>query len=382
MNKVTSSSNYTNSATYDANYTGGKSRDDNFQSSYEEIIDADIIEEEESDRAFSSDSFHTQKQQQTKHQVPLTLPYSQQVSQQLERLERKCDRLQERLEKVNFENRKQIFQLLYETDKRIGRKFRKFQDKLERMEIKIDSLFAEQRAKESRQTILILLSILVAGVAYITIIYPLINRRSYPQTFPPNNSGIVPQNHVISPGNLQFFFTNSALAITPKRRDKIYGKSKQTYIITDTYRMRSVHPSTGKKSNLNCLNKTPEEIDRQGIQGCIIHRGVDVGTPIGTPLSAIALPGAKAKVECLKQPPWGIYSKITSASLPNWTFISHHLKTCRPGIYKAGEIFGSTGTAGTGPHLHFGTQYKGEWIAPPLGFIEWNLQGEKPNREA
>ncbi|MBP0017225.1 MAG: hypothetical protein J7647_06650 [Cyanobacteria bacterium SBLK] len=385
MSKATNSSNYTSSTTYNTGYTGEKSSDNEFQSSYEEIIDADILEEE-SDREFSSDSFRdrTWQQQQTKRQIPLPLPYSQQVFRQLERLERKYDRLQKRFEKVNFENRKQIFNLLYETDKRIGRKFRKFQDKLERMEIKIDSLLAEQRAKESRRTILILLSILVAGVAYITIIYPLVNRRNYPQKVPPKHSEIMPQNHAISPSpeNLEFFFRSSALAVTPKRKDKIYGKSKQTYMVTDIYRMRPVHPSTGKRSRSDCLNKTPEEIDRQGIQGCILHRGVDVGTPIGTPLSVISLPGEKARVECLKQPPWGVYSKITSASLPNWTFISHHLKTCRPGIYKAGEIFGSTGTAGTGPHLHFGTQYQGEWIAPPLGFVEWNLQGEKPNREA
>ncbi|MEM9542977.1 MAG: M23 family metallopeptidase [Cyanobacteria bacterium P01_E01_bin.42] len=381
MNKTNNASSYTNSATYDENYATRKPSRDRLHSSYEEIIDADIIEEE-SDRDFSSDSFRTQQQQKTQHQIPLPLPSPQQVFRKLERLERKHDRLQERFERVNFEHRKQIFQLLYETDKRIGRKFRKFQDKLERMEIKIDSLLAEQRDRESRRTILILLSILVAGIAYITIIYPLANRRNPPQILPPENSDTIPQNQIINPESLQIFFASSALAVTPQRRDRVYGKGKQTYIITDTYRLRPIHPSTGKKSHPNCLNKTPEEIDRQNIQGCILHRGVDVGTPIGTPLSVIALPGEEAKVECLKQPPWGIYSKITSTSLPHWTFISHHLKTCRPGIYKAGEIFGSTGIAGTGPHLHFGVQYRGEWMAPPLGFVEWNLRGEKPNREA
>ena len=374
------SSNYTNSVTYHADREISES--DRFHSSDDEVIDADIIEEEQSDRQFYRNSFSnpTQKQQKTRQQHPLPLPYSQQVFRQIERLERKYDRLQERFEQVNFENRKQVFQLLYETDKRIGRKFRRFQDKLERIEIKIDSLLAEQRAKESRRTILILLSILVAGVAYITIIYPFLNRRNSPSTLPSkHNIETIPPEEISRLDNLQNFFGSQALAVTPDRKNKVRGKGKQTYIVTDTYRTRSVHPSTGKKSEKNCLHKTPEEIDARGIQGCIIHRGVDVGTPIGTPLSVIALPGKTAKVECLKQPPWGVYSKITSASLPHWTFISHHLKTCRPGIYKAGDIFGSTGTAGTGPHLHFGTQYQGEWIAPPLGFIEWNLQGEKPN---
>ncbi|MGK7926294.1 MAG: hypothetical protein AB4290_13805, partial [Spirulina sp.] len=307
------SSNYQNPATY--NEQKAEPYDDHFQSAFEEIIDADILEEEESDRANNSFSDRTQQQQKTQRQTPLPLPYSQQVFRQIERLERKYDRLQERFERVNFENRKQVLQLLYETDKRIGRKFCKFQDKLERMEIKIDSLLSEQRAKESRRTILILLSILVAGVAYITIVYPLVNRRNYPQTFPSNKSPeAVPQNQLNSvsrPNNLQNFFGSSVLAITPKRKNKIRGKGKQTYIVTDTYRTRSAHPSTGKRSHPDCLNKTPEYIDEKKIQGCIIHRGVDIGTPIGTSLSAIALPGTTAKVECLKQPPWGIYSKIT-----------------------------------------------------------------------
>ncbi|NJO19078.1 MAG: hypothetical protein HC838_02000 [Spirulinaceae cyanobacterium RM2_2_10] len=183
----------------------------------------------------------------------------------------------------------------------------------------------------------------------------------------------------VPPQQLPAFFGTPELAATPNRQQRVAGRNT-SYRVTDVYRVRPVHPSTGQRSRSECLGKSLEEIDAQNISGCVAHRGVDVGTPIGTPLAAIAQPDSSARVECIQQPPWGTYAQIESQSLPGWTFIAHHLQTCRPGIYPAGSSFGTTGTAGTGPHLHFGVKYQGRWLAPPLGFTSWILAGEKPSQ--
>ncbi|MBP0020762.1 MAG: hypothetical protein J7647_24795 [Cyanobacteria bacterium SBLK] len=149
----------------------------------EDIIDAEIIEPETSDRKNTNPPDPSFNSQQT---TPIS---SYQIVQNFDRLEQQIDRyfdrFQEKLDRVHLSNRRKMVQSLHETDERIGRKFRYFHDNLNRLEIKLDALLSERRAKESRRTILILLSVLVAGVAYITIIYPLLNRPHLPQNNPP-----------------------------------------------------------------------------------------------------------------------------------------------------------------------------------------------------
>ena len=143
----------------------------------EDILDAEIVEPEISDR----DNFDSSKKQFSQEQNPPIS--SHQIVQNFARLEQQIDRyfdrFQEKLDRVHLSNRRKMIQSLYETDERIGRKFRYFHDNLNRLEIKLDALLSERRTRESRRTILILLSVLVAGVAYITIIYPLTNRPNY-----------------------------------------------------------------------------------------------------------------------------------------------------------------------------------------------------------
>jgi murein DD-endopeptidase MepM/ murein hydrolase activator NlpD len=182
---------------------------------------------------------------------------------------------------------------------------------------------------------------------------------------------------------------NQQQNITPQNLDKLFSKESFTrpgvkgqvivgYVVTDTYRVRMAHPSTGQKSNVACAGKSLPEVDAKGIPGCIAHRGLDIGTPYGTPVRAIAPPDSIAKVTCHSQPPWGTFALSSSPGLPGWEFIDHHLSKCYPGTYKPGEVFGKTGTAGTGPHDHFGVSYQGKSINPPIGFAIWRLQGFAP----
>lgn len=235
---------------------------------------------------------------------------------------------------------------------------------------------------DTQRKFLFALIVLCASFLYLTMVRTP-QQKALPQ-FPPVEQEIDPQPKLqgfqtppIEPKHLNKFFGSATLTQTPVKGQKIQGKWR-IYHVTDTYRIRMVHPATKQRSPPQCAGKSLEQVDQQGIKGCIAHRGIDVATPIGTPLFAIAYSQAKTQVECIKQPPWGTYAKLTSASLPGWTFIAHHLNTCRPGLYQSGQIFGMTGTAGTGPHLHFGSKYRGRYLAPPLGFVQWMLAGEKP----
>lgn len=294
----------------------------------------------------------------------------------------KLNTLNAQIKKSRKADIRRFNQILYDTEDRLNFQIQTLQEQVQRTEQKITHLLYQQKANESRRTILILFSFLVAGVAYITLIHPLSkNQQPVPTPSPtlsPTPSPTSTWGKMSEPEQLHHFFGKMALAVSPRKGQKVRGQQNKTYLVTDSYRVRLIHPSTRQKSPGYCQNKRPEQVDAENIKGCIVHHGVDVGTPIGTPLFVIALPGKKATVECEKQPPWGTYGKVTSDSLPHWTFISHHLKSCRPGIYQAGKSFGTTGTAGTGPHLHFGTKYQGFWMSPPLGFVEWTLTGERP----
>lgn len=106
------------------------------------------------------------------------------------------------------------------------------------------------------------------------------------------------------------------------------------------------------------------------------HRGVDLATPVGTTLY---MPG-NGEVQCANQPNGaGIYATIVPSDLP-YKFRAMHLQNCKPGQYKSGEIFGTTGNTGTstGPHLHW-EQLRGDrHMHPTEGFLWWALQGRPP----
>jgi len=284
--------------------------------------------------------------------------------------------LEEQLRRDRLRDRRRLLEHLQDTESRILRHLFDLYGQTNRLERKLDRLLAERQLQRSQRSTLALLGLLALGIAYITVIHPLLGDRRPTPEAPPAAAPINPAS--TSPAQLDQFFGAAALAQTPTRQQQARGRSTH-YRITDIYRLRPVHPSTSQRSRPECLGKSLEEIDAQQIQGCVAHRGVDVGTPVGTPLAAIAQPGTSARVDCIQQPPWGTYARLETPSLPGWTFIAHHLQTCQPGTYPAGGIFGTTGSAGTGPHLHFGAKYEDRWLAPPLGFVEWMLAGKKPS---
>ena len=117
--------------------------------------------------------------------------------------------------------------------------------------------------------------------------------------------------------------------------------------------------------------------------GCSsIHQGVDIGTPIGTPLYAVGTPGTTVNVRCWDNGKWGW---VASWSVPEWglSFDHVHIKAegCKSGNQPVGSVIALSGTAGTGPHLHFQMRKgstSGDKIAPLGGYAYMALTGKLP----
>ncbi|MBD1908557.1 M23 family metallopeptidase [Funiculus sociatus GB2-A5] len=149
---------------------------------------------------------------------------------------------------------------------------------------------------------------------------------------------------------------------TPKRGDYLAG-----YGVTSSYGRR-VHPVTGKVH---------------------FHGGVDLGTPMNTPVYAIGRPGTKTGLWCwIDANGGGLVATMTSPSFPSLKFDALHLSWCKsitngPKIkVDAGSIIGGTGNSGrsTGPHLHFQVRdlKTGRKISPNKGQLSWVLTGKSP----
>ncbi|HLO51821.1 MAG TPA: peptidoglycan DD-metalloendopeptidase family protein, partial [Kamptonema sp.] len=115
--------------------------------------------------------------------------------------------------------------------------------------------------------------------------------------------------------------------------------------------------------------------------GCSsMHFGTDVATPMYTPLYAIGPVGGTVNVRCWDNRRWGW---VASYSVTEWgvSFDYVHLPVgeCKSGFQKVGTVIAKSGTAGTGPHLHFqqrsgGTD--GEKVPPQAGFIQMAITGK------
>lgn len=110
------------------------------------------------------------------------------------------------------------------------------------------------------------------------------------------------------------------------------------------------------------------------------HRGTDVATPMYAPLYAVGPIGGSVNVRCWDNGRWGW---VASYSVPEWnlSFDYVHLPVgeCKSGLQKVGTVIAKSGTAGTGPHLHFqqrmgGTD--GEKVPPQAGYIYAALTGQ------
>jgi hypothetical protein len=118
------------------------------------------------------------------------------------------------------------------------------------------------------------------------------------------------------------------------------------------------------------------------------HKGVDLNTPVGTPLYAIGKPNPNlafsegyVDVACplnIGNPPEGIAAWITSPLLPEYEIALFHLDACYSGRHPVGAMIARSGNTGasTAPHLHFGVKQNGQWIDPPRGLVISTLQGK------
>lgn len=95
-------------------------------------------------------------------------------------------------------------------------------------------------------------------------------------------------------------------------------------------------------------------------QGCSSrHEGVDLSTPIGTPLYA----PAPVTVNCSQDPGGGTVAQF---ELSGATHKFLHLASCKAGQFKPGKAFAATGNSGigTGPHLDYRVKQGETWLEP------------------
>jgi murein DD-endopeptidase MepM/ murein hydrolase activator NlpD len=160
----------------------------------------------------------------------------------------------------------------------------------------------------------------------------------------------------------------AAIASWPQQFQKDAEKDDVVsgFIVTSPKGNR-IHPITGKVSP---------------------HNGVDIATPVGTPLYAIT----DGRVEYGYNSIAGLYASFTSDSFPGLAFKLVHLSKglAQPGTkqeVKQGEVIGWSGGAegdpnagrSTGPHLHLGIKGdSGNWLRVRLGWIHWFVTGQKP----
>ncbi|MGB5963563.1 MAG: M23 family metallopeptidase [Coleofasciculaceae cyanobacterium] len=112
-----------------------------------------------------------------------------------------------------------------------------------------------------------------------------------------------------------------------------------------------------------------------------MHQGVDISTPIGTPVIAIA----DGQIECDYWDDAGIVAMFTSDKFPNLRFDLLHLSKCsgKAGsklAVKQGDVIGLSGTYGTGPHLHLAIKSldTNNFLRVRAGWLYWFVTGIKP----
>jgi murein DD-endopeptidase MepM/ murein hydrolase activator NlpD len=113
------------------------------------------------------------------------------------------------------------------------------------------------------------------------------------------------------------------------------------------------------------------------------HQGVDLATPAGTALYAIA----DGWVECARGDAAGLYATFTSEEFPTLQFKLLHLSRClvEPGQkikVSRKRAIAWTGNSGgsTGPHLdlRIKSSSSGNWLRVRSGWLQWFLTGEQP----
>lgn len=117
--------------------------------------------------------------------------------------------------------------------------------------------------------------------------------------------------------------------------------------------------------------------------GCSrFHRGVDLATPIGTPIYATASEASAARVSCHTDRKAGLMALVSSDEIPGATLKLMHLSDCFEGAHKQGSVIAKSGDSGestTGPHLHFEEINRlGKHRDPRAGVASWLMTGQPP----
>jgi murein DD-endopeptidase MepM/ murein hydrolase activator NlpD len=146
--------------------------------------------------------------------------------------------------------------------------------------------------------------------------------------------------------------------VTPLTGEVVAG-----YEVSDEYGIRPVHPVTGEANAM--------------------HNGVDLATPIGTPIYAVGKAGDRVTVECWWDVDGGgqVVDQIAE-SYPGYVFQSLHIseKGCQAGEAKAGEVVAYSGNSGlgTGAHYDFRVKIDGEYVPPATKYLESAMTGKPP----
>ncbi len=146
--------------------------------------------------------------------------------------------------------------------------------------------------------------------------------------------------------------------VTPKTGDTVAG-----YPVSDEYGIRPFHPVTGAPN--------------------VPHNGVDLATPVGTPIHAVGKAGDVTTVKCWWDDGGGGWVvNQTAESYPDYVFQSLHMSKngCRAGKSEAGEVIAFSGNSGlgTGAHYDFRVKIDGSYVPPATKYVESAMTGEPP----
>ena len=146
--------------------------------------------------------------------------------------------------------------------------------------------------------------------------------------------------------------------VTPKTGDVVAG-----FTVSDEYGIRPFHPVTGVPN--------------------VPHNGVDLATPVGTPIYAVGQTGDRVTVDCWWDDGGGGWVvDQTAESYPGYTFQSLHTSKngCRQGKAAAGEVIAFSGNSGlgTGEHYDFRVKIDGAYVPPATLYLESAMTGQPP----
>jgi murein DD-endopeptidase MepM/ murein hydrolase activator NlpD len=105
------------------------------------------------------------------------------------------------------------------------------------------------------------------------------------------------------------------------------------------------------------------------------HPAIDLGTPVGTPLYAVA----NSMVRCWQDANGG--GLVGEYAIAGGKLLQLlHLSDCKPGKARAGEKIASSGNSGIGTGAHLDIRLKPRSVVPPTELIEWTLTGKNPSK--